>query len=93
VRDPVTTGPASSTPEVEPAPSRYPLLPFVRDWANTWQRRAVLDHLAQGDAALRAAREELQASVVEARAAGATWQVIGTMIGISGEGVRRRFAS
>ena len=93
MRDPVTTGPAPSTPEVESAPSRYPLLPFVRDWANTAERRGVLDHLAQGDAAVRAAREELQASVVEARAAGAPWQVIGTMIGISGEGVRRRFAS
>jgi len=92
LRDPAKTGPIPSNSGVESASLPYRLPPFLVDWADCRQRRLVLEDLANRDAAVRAARRELEASVVAARAAGLSWQGIGLMVGISGEGVRRKFS-
>ena len=93
VRDPVTTGSAPSTSEVESAPPVFLYPPWLSEWADTVRRRRVLSELAACDLEVRRSRDELVGAVKKARAAGVSWQGIGFMIGISGEGARRRFAS
>jgi hypothetical protein len=93
VRDPATAEPILSTPEVESAPSVFRYPPWLSEWANTSKRRRVLSELAACDAEVRRSRDELVAAVKKARVAGASWQAVGLLVGISGEGARRRFGS
>jgi hypothetical protein len=82
-----------STPEAESAPLRFSVVPpWLAEWADSPARRWCLNDLAARDGAVRLARDELVASVEFARDAGASWQAIGFMVGLSGEGARRKYA-